>query len=202
MDSLFFQEHFVKFSKFFATTWHPVQPVHRVSWCRTLFFGNCFDHISFIQTRNRTPFFSWIPYSSKNILSNFQNFLEPVGIQFNRFIESVGVEHCFLVIVLIISPSSELEIAHHFFSWIPYSFRNFMSNFQKFLQPVHRVSWCRTLILVILEPKSYMARTHKLQISFGQCSVPCSPPWIHMDSWWWSKLKTEGSELASWVQEK
>ena len=91
MDSLFFQEHFVKFSKFFATTWHPVQPVHRVSWCRTLFFGNCFDHISFIQTRNRTPFFSWIPYSSMNILSNFQNFLQPVGIWFNWFIESAGV---------------------------------------------------------------------------------------------------------------
>ena len=35
----------------------------------------CFDHISFIKTQNHAPFFFWIPYSSRNILSNFQNFL-------------------------------------------------------------------------------------------------------------------------------
>ena len=40
------------------------------------------------------------------------------------------------------------------------------------VQPVHRVSWCKTLILVILGPKSYMAQAHKLQIGFGQCCGP------------------------------
>ena len=37
--------------------WHPVQPVHRVSRCRTLIFGNYFDHISLFRTRNCAPFF-------------------------------------------------------------------------------------------------------------------------------------------------
>ena len=102
MNSSLFQEHSFKFSKFFATCptgWHPVQPVHRVSWCKTLIFGNYFDHISLFRTRNCVPFFSWIPHSSRNILSNFQIFLQPVrpvGIRFSRFsrfIESTGVKH-------------------------------------------------------------------------------------------------------------
>ena len=40
------------------------------------------------------------------------------------------------------------------------------------VQPVHWVNWCKTLILVILGPKSYMAQAHKLQIGFGQCCGP------------------------------
>ena len=40
-----------------STDWHPVQPIHRVSWCRTLIFGNYFDHISLFQTRNCVPLF-------------------------------------------------------------------------------------------------------------------------------------------------
>ena len=93
MDSLLFQKHSIKFSRFFATgstSWHPfkpVQPVHRVSRCKTLIFGNYFDHISLFRTRNCVPLFLWIPHSSRNILSNFQNFLQPVrpvGIQFDR----------------------------------------------------------------------------------------------------------------------
>ena len=92
-----------------------------------------------------TPFFLWIPYSSRNILSNLQDFLQPVrpvGIwfsRFSRFIESAGVEHWFLVIILIISPFSKLGIVYHFFSWIPHSSRNILSNFQDFLQPVRPV---------------------------------------------------------------
>ena len=92
-----------------------------------------------------TPFFLWIPYSSRNILSNLQDFLQPVrpvGIwfsRFSRFIESAGVEHWFLVIILIISPFSKLGIAYRFFSWIPHSSRNILSNFQDFLQPVRPV---------------------------------------------------------------
>ena len=99
MDSSLFQEHSITFSKIFATSstsWHPVQPVHRVSRCRTLIFDNYFDHISLFRTRNCVPFFSWIPHSSRNILSNFQISLQPVRpvrIRFSRFIESAGVKH-------------------------------------------------------------------------------------------------------------
>ena len=57
-----------------------------------------------------------------------------------------------LGLVLIIAPSFKLGIEYRFFSWIPYSSRNILSNFLDFLQPVqplqlvHRVSRCRTLI--------------------------------------------------------
>ena len=121
MDSSLFQKHSIKFSKFFATGstgWHPVQPVHRVSRCRTLIFYNYFDHISLFRTRNCVPFFLWIPHSSRNILSNFQNFFFATCSN----------------------------------GWHPI----------QPIQPVHRVSWCKTLILVILGPKSYMAQAHKL----------------------------------------
>ena len=39
-----------------------------------------------------------------------------------------------LELVLIISPSSELEIMHHFFCWIPYSLRNSLKKFRNFYQ--------------------------------------------------------------------
>ena len=55
-----------------------------------------------------------------------------------------------LGLVSIISPSSELEIMHRFFCWIPYSLNNPMKKFEKFLstrstgweltQPVRRIS--------------------------------------------------------------
>ena len=60
MDFLLFHKYFIKFSRFFATGstgWHPVQPLHRVSRCRTLIFGNYFDHISLFRTRNCIPLF-------------------------------------------------------------------------------------------------------------------------------------------------
>ena len=161
MDSLLFQKHSIKFSRFFSTSstgWHPVQPVHRVSRCRTLIFGNYFDHISIYRTRNCVLLFFM---DSSLFQENF--------IKFSRFFATGST------------------------GWHP-------------VQPVHWVNWCKTLILVILGPKSYMAQAHKLQIDFGQCYepilanvmspfwalvwVPCSPPRIHMDSWWWSKLKT------------
>ena len=79
----------------------PIRPVgiqfNRFSLCRTLIFGNYFDHISLFRTWNCVPFsFLWIPHFSRNIFSNFQNFLQlvrPVGIRFSRFIESAGVKH-------------------------------------------------------------------------------------------------------------
>ena len=42
---------------------------------RTLFY---FSHFSLIQAHNCAPFFFfWVPYSSRNILSNFENFSQP-----------------------------------------------------------------------------------------------------------------------------
>ncbi|KAL6327238.1 hypothetical protein AAG906_015588 [Vitis piasezkii] len=41
-----------------------------------------------------------------------------------------------LGLVLAISPSSDLEIVHHFFSWTPYSLGNLLSKFHNFSQPV------------------------------------------------------------------
>ena len=40
-----------------------------------------------------------------------------------------------LGLVLIISPSSNLRIMHHFFLWTPYSSTNILSRFQNFSQP-------------------------------------------------------------------
>ena len=55
-----------------------------------------------------------------------------------------------LGLVSIISPSSELEIMHHFFCWIPYSLKNYLTKIENFLstistgwesaQPVRRIS--------------------------------------------------------------
>ena len=69
---------------------------------------------------------------------------------------SLGKIHCnmfefgALGLVSIISPSSELEIMHRFFCWIPYSLKNSLTKFENFLstrstgwepaQPVRRIS--------------------------------------------------------------
>ena len=160
MDSLLFQKHSIKFSIFFttgSTCWHLVQPVHRVSRCKTLIFGNYFIISPFFELGIVYRFFSWIPYSSRNIISNFQDFLQPVrlvDIRFSRFIESTGVKHWFWSFW---DPNP---------TWLrPISSRSVLGNV---VGPFWALVW-----------------------------VSCSPPWIHMDSWWWSKLKTEGSELAS-----
>ena len=70
------------------------------------------------------------------------------------------------------------------------------------IQPVHRASLCGALIFVILEPKSYMDRAHRPQISPRHCWiqfwtilwVACNPPWVHLDTWWLSK----GVNVASY----
>ncbi|KAL6347619.1 hypothetical protein AAG906_026147 [Vitis piasezkii] len=48
-----------------------------------------------------------------------------------------------LGLVLAISPSSDLGIVHHFFSWTPYSSGNLMEKVHNFSQPVEPVdrSW-------------------------------------------------------------
>ena len=59
----------------------------------------CFDHITLIRTWNRAPFFCWIPYSSGNIVSKFENFSQPVRQNFfevvDRFVEATGKRHCY-----------------------------------------------------------------------------------------------------------
>ena len=121
MDSLFSQEHSVKFSKFFATGRLVGSRFIRSAGVEHWFLVIVLIISPSSELGIMHHFFSWIPYSSRNILSNFQDFLQPVqpvGIRFSRFsrfIESAGVEHWFLVIILIISPFSELGIAHHFF---------------------------------------------------------------------------------------
>ena len=62
----------------------------------------------------------------------------------SRSFSSVGVyrsvsELGALKFVLAISPSSDLGIAHHFFSWTPYSLGNLLSKFHNFSQPVQPV---------------------------------------------------------------
>ena len=96
-------------------------------------------------------------------LKNFSS----VGIHRSRF------EFGALGLVLIISPSSELGIAYHFFMdslfFKEYSVKilNFFSTGWQPVQPVRWANLHRALILVILELKSYMARGHKLQIGLG-----------------------------------
>ena len=55
-------------------------------------------------------------------------------------------------------------MVNHFFGWSPYSLGNILSKFK----PVSRASLCGALFFVILEPKSYMVRAHKLQLDHGQ----------------------------------
>ena len=82
-----------------------------------------------------------------------------------------------LGLVLIISPSSNLRIAHRFFFINSLFFKKHFVKISKFfstsstgwhpVQLVHQVSLYGALILVILEPNSYMAWARGLQISFG-----------------------------------
>ena len=129
--------------------------------------------------------FCWIPYSLKNSLKKFENFLsiEWTGWEPAHQAQWISVQVHYSSrfkfgapeFVLVISPSFRLEIMHSFFFWITYSSRNILSNFQIFfstvstswelVQPDQCASLYGALILVILEPKSYLVRAHKLQIS-------------------------------------
>ena len=75
------------------------------------------------------------------------------------------------------------------------------------MQPVSRVSLCGALIFVILEPKSYMAQDHMLQISLGQycgsiLGLGLGSLWPTMNPYEFlvvkqTKKKTEKVKLAS-----
>ena len=130
-------------------------------------------------------FFCWIPYLLKNSLKKYENFLsigstgwEPahpvrwISIKvhyWSRF--EFGIPE----LVLVISPSSELRITLRFFLLDSLFFKEHSIKFSKIFSPysigwhlvqlVLQVSLYGTLILVVLEPKSYLVRAHKLQIS-------------------------------------
>ena len=69
-----------------------VSPKLQLSWSsyehvRIRSTGVCFNHIFLIRTRNCAPFFCSIPYSSRNIVSNFENFSQPFDWMVNRFVK-------------------------------------------------------------------------------------------------------------------
>ena len=69
-------------------------------------------------------------------------------------------------------------MVHRFFFWSPYSSGNIISKFHNFSQPDGLVGiWFNRLVglacvercfFVILEPKSYMGRAHKLKLDHGK----------------------------------
>ena len=125
-------------------------------------------------------FFSWTPCYSRNIFSKFQNFSQPaqpvpkVSV-WAEFIEAcLNSEHMGLFRSYLPHPTSELCTIFFMDSLL---FKEHSFKISKFfstssigwhlVQPVYRVSLYGALILVILEPNSYMAWVHKLHISFG-----------------------------------
>ena len=140
-----------------------------------------FDHISLIRTRNHAPFLllnsllieEFSEKKFENFLSTRLTSWEPA--QPDQWI-SVEVHYSSRFkfgapeLVLVISLSSGPEIMQRFFCWIPYSsiFFSTLSIDWEQVQPNHCASLYGALILVILvilEPKSYLVRARKLHIS-------------------------------------
>ena len=156
--------------------------------CRIRSTWACFNHISLIRTRNHVLFLlldsllieEFYDKIIKFFLSTRSTSWEPA-----QPLQWISIEVHYSSrfkfgapkLVLVICPSSGLEIMHHFFFsfYIPYSSRNIISKFQFFFstistnwEPVHLdhcASLYRAMNLVILEPKSYLVRANKLQIS-------------------------------------
>ena len=131
-------------------------------------------------------FFCLIPYSLKNYLKKFENFLSTgsTGWEPAQPVQWISIEVHYSSmfkfgapeLVLVISTSSRLEIMHHFFFFLDsllfkehsVKFSNFFSTVLTSWELVHSDHYAnlyKALILVILEPKSYMVQSHKLQIS-------------------------------------
>ena len=97
-------------------------------------------------------FFFWIPYSLKNFLKKFENFISSgsTGWKPAQPIQRISVEVHYssmfkfraLELVLVISPSFKLKIMHYFLFWIPYSLRNILSNFHIFSQSDRPIGNC------------------------------------------------------------
>ena len=151
----------------------------RIHWSRSEFgaLKACFDHISLIRTRNCAPFFCGLLIHQGTLCQNFKFFINRIDRLPKSF--KLGKIHWSkskfeaLGLVLIISPSSDLGIMHHFFMDSLF-FKEHSVKVSKFfstrstswhlIQPVHRVNLYGALIL---ESNSYMAWAHGLQISFG-----------------------------------
>ena len=100
-----------------------------------------------------------------------------------------------LGLVLIISPSSELRIVHRFLDGLLVLQGIFCQNFKFFLNQFvglacieHWFWWFWSSNLTWLGPISSRSVLGNILDPFGALvRVPCNPPGIHMDSWWWSK---------------
>ena len=98
--------------------------------------------------------FCWIPYLLKNFKTKFENFLSTgsTGLKSAQPVQWISIEVHYssrfkfraLKLVLVISPSSELEIMYGFFCWIRYSSKNIISNFKIFSQSDRPVGNCPT----------------------------------------------------------
>ena len=129
-------------------------------------------------------FFCWIPYSLKNYLKKFENFLSTGSTRWEpaQLVRRISIKVHYWSrfefgapeLVLVISPSSELGITLCFFVGFHILQGTFCQIFKIFLsrldwlapvQLVLQVSLYGALILVVLEPKSYLVKAHKLQIS-------------------------------------
>ena len=130
-------------------------------------------------------FFCWIPYSLRNSLRKFENFLSTGSASWEpaQPVRRISIKVHYWSrfafkaseLVLVISPSSELGITLHFFLLDSLFFKEhyvkFSKNFSAGLtgwhpvQPFLGVNLYEALILVVLEPKSYLVWTHKLQIN-------------------------------------
>ena len=135
------------------------------------------------ELENMHSLFFWISYSFlkkiKNFLSIGSTDWEPANP-----VRRISVEVHYWSrfefgapkLILVISPSSELGITHRFFFFLDSSFfKKYSIKFLVFfstsltgwesIRPDHQASLYGALILVILEPKSYLVQAHKLQIS-------------------------------------
>ena len=105
---------------------------------------------------------------------------------------------------LAISPSSKLRITYRFL-WIPCSLRDILSKFEFLSQPARLVGnrfnrfvgptciehwfwWFWSPNPTWLGPiSSRYILGNILDPFWALIRVSCNPPWIHMNSWWWSK---------------
>ena len=129
-------------------------------------------------------FFCWIPYSLKNSLKKFDNFLSIDRLIGNRLSQFNGFQLKFIIRV-----GSNLEHPRLFWSYLHHPnsksctvsfvgflnlqetlcqmFRFFLNRIDQLgtINPVHQASLCGALFLLILGAKSYLFQAHKPKIS-------------------------------------
>ena len=145
-----------------------------------------FDRISLVRTQNRSLFVLLDSLFAKDVfVKKFIIFFNRLTNRFDWFIRAIHIQHCFFFLgdfgehsSLFRSylPHADLEWCTVFF-WSPYSSGNILSKFHNFPQLDGLVGiWFNWLVVpacvercffVILKPKSYMVRAHKLQLDHG-----------------------------------